>query len=106
MQGLNESLKLIVIQGLNVGENNLLYLKYKDQVIAFKDPDVFSMAKYAVTFEKNVYNRPGGGYTIFNHRTAKITDVQRRNMHEYMIGWYPTKDAASLFKLCKLIRGS
>lgn len=82
----------------------MLFLKLADVVIAFSDPDVYNLARYAITFPHNVFNRPGGGYTIFNHRNAILTDVQKRGVREYMIGWLPSLDAASLFKVCKILR--
>lgn len=84
----------------------MLFLNVKNVVVAFSDPKVYDIARYAVTFPDNVYRRFGGGYSVFNHRTAIITDVLQRGVREYVIGWLPSNDAASLFKVCKLIRGS
>lgn len=83
----------------------LLYLNLKGDVIAFSDPAVYDLARYAVTFKENVYKRSGGGYTVFNHRTAAPTDVVKTGVREYRIGWLPSKDAGSLYKVCKLIKG-
>ena len=83
----------------------LLYLNLGGDVIAFSDPTVYDLARYAITFKENVYNRSGGGYTVFNHRTATPIDVIKSGVREYRIGWLPSKDAGSLFKVCKLIKG-
>lgn len=83
----------------------LLYLKLGGDVIAFSDRVVYDLARYAVTFKDNVYNRSGGGYTVFNHRTATVTDVTKSGVREFRIGWLPSHDAGSLYKVCKLIKG-
>lgn len=84
----------------------MLFLNVNQAVIAFSDRKVYDLARYAVTFPDNVYKRSGGGYTIYNHRTAVLTDVLQRGVREYMIGWLPSNDAASLFKVCKILRES
>lgn len=81
------------------------YLKVNGTVIAFSDPGAYALARYAVTFPDNVYNRNGGGYTIFNHRTAILTDVLQSGVRDFRIGWLPSKDAASVYKTCHLLRG-
>lgn len=83
----------------------MMFLDLGGEVIAFSDPEVYAIARYAVTFRDNVYHRTGGGYTVFNHRTAATTDVVKTGVREYRIKWYPTKDAASLYKVCKIIKG-
>lgn len=83
----------------------LLYLGVNGVVVAFSDPIVYALARYAVTFKENVYKRSGNGYTIFNHRNAMLTDVTKSGVREYRIGWLPSNDAGSLYKVCKLIKG-
>lgn len=83
----------------------LLYLKIGEAVVAFSDPVVYDVARYAVTFKENVYKRSGGGFTVFNHRTATPTDVIKTGVREYRISFYPSPDAASLYRVCKLLSG-
>lgn len=82
-----------------------MFLNCKGEVIAFMDSTAYDLARYAMTFKENVYNRSAGGYTVFNHRTATVTDVTKSGVREYRIGWLPSRDAGSLYKVCKLIKG-
>ena len=74
-------------------------------MIAFSDPVVYHLARYAITFPDNVYKRVSGGYTVYNHREGKPIDVIKTGVREYRIGYYPTNDAASLYKVCQTIKG-
>lgn len=82
-----------------------MFLNCKGEVIAFMDATAYDLARYAMTFKENVYKRSGGGYTIFNHRNAEIKDVTKSGVRSYRIGWLPSKDAGSLYRVCELIKG-
>ena len=81
----------------------MYFLKVFDNVIAFEHAATINLARYAIRFKDNVYPRAGGGYTIFNHRNAQLTDVTNPDPGVYRIGWIPSKDAASMFKVFKLL---
>jgi hypothetical protein len=80
-----------------------LFLNCKGEVIAFMDSTAYDLARYAMTFKENVYKRSGGGYTIFNHRNAEVKDVTKVEIGKYRIGWLPSKDAGSLYRVCELV---
>lgn len=81
------------------------YIKIKGEVIAFKDPAIYDLARYAMVAPGNIFTRQGGGFTIFDARTAKTTDLIRAGNDDYRISFYPCKDSVSLYNACKLIKG-
>lgn len=81
------------------------FLKIGEAVIAFSNMSLFDVARCAVACPGNVWPLAGRrGYTVQHPQTGVRTTVLHTGVREYKTGLLADRDAASLYRVCRLIK--
>lgn len=79
------------------------YLKLYGEVIAFKGEAMYNVARFAMLYPANVLQVGGDRFRVMalDMRATEIVKISER---EYTTQIAPCRDAASLFKVCQLLK--